>query len=209
MNRNSLIIQSCLQIELEHQVDFVLFQELQNKNAYEKGISLPSHFSYYCILPVEKSVGFRVAIYARKLSRFQAQLKSNICSDSDLLIVDGIDTKNQFETFQLINIYNEKSLKDGCNIWTVKRSLRHITWSPYTVIWSWDISLHVLTAYFIDYLELANPGFPGRCHSLWLHTPQMKKNNNNINNNNNNNNAANTLLAEADWILCQKLDENL
>ena len=134
VNRNSLIIQSCLQIGLEHQVDFVLFQELQNKDAYERGIPLPSHSSYYCILPADKSICSKVAIYTRKLFRFQAQLRSDVCSDCDLLVVDVIDIKYQFETFQLINIYNEKSLKDDCNTWTVKRSLKHIIPSSHTVI---------------------------------------------------------------------------
>ena len=134
VNKNSLIIHSCLQIGLEHQVDFVLFQELQDEDAYERGIQLPTHPSYYCILPADKSVCPRVAIYARKLSRFQVQLRSDICSDPDLLIVDIIDTKGQFVTFQLLNIYNEKSQKDGSHSWTVERSLQHITPSQHAII---------------------------------------------------------------------------
>ena len=134
VNRNSLIIHSCLQIGLEQQVDFVLFQELQDKDAYERGILLPTHPSYYCILPADRSVCPRVAIYARKLSRFQAQLRPDICSDPDLLVVDVIDTKGQFDTFQLINIYNEKSQKDSSNSWTVERSLQHITPSSHAIV---------------------------------------------------------------------------
>ena len=94
---------------------------------------MPSHSNYYCILPADKSICPKVAIYARKLFRFQAQVRSDICSDSGLLVVNVIDVKNQFETFQLINIYNGKSLKDDCNAWTVKRSLKHIISSSHTV----------------------------------------------------------------------------
>ena len=41
--------------------------------------------------------------------------KYDIISDNDILIIDIIDSKKKLENIQLVNIYNEKSLKENDN----------------------------------------------------------------------------------------------
>ena len=73
------------------------------------------HASYYCMLPENKDIRPRVVIFSRKQSRFQACLRTDLCSDSDLLVIDIQDKENQLENIQLMNIYNEKSLNKQDN----------------------------------------------------------------------------------------------
>ena len=66
-------------------------------------------------------------IFAKKSSRFQFCQRSDICPDTDILIIDINDSVNsKTEVIQLINVYNEKSLAENNNDWTVKRSLKNI-----------------------------------------------------------------------------------
>ena len=74
-----------------------------------------SHSVYYSILSEVNDLRSRVAIYARKRSRFQAVIRYDIISDNDILIIDIIDSKKELETIQLVNIYNKKSLKENDN----------------------------------------------------------------------------------------------
>ena len=72
-------------------------------------------------------------IFAKKSSRFQFCQRSDICSDTDILIIDINDSVNlNIEVIQLINVYNEKSLAENNNEWTIKRSLKNII--PYSNI---------------------------------------------------------------------------
>ena len=62
-------------------------------------------------------------------------MRSDICTDSDILILDITDKTRSFsETIQLINIYNEKSLKEDCNEYTVQRNLHQIVSYKNTII---------------------------------------------------------------------------
>ena len=116
---------TCLQIDLELNIDFVLFQEpFVNTDS----MTTISHSAYYCIMPESEKIRPRVMIFAKKNSRFQFCQRSDICSDTDILIIDINDSLNSnAEIIQLTNIYNEKSLSEGSNEWTVKRSLQNIT----------------------------------------------------------------------------------
>jgi len=104
-----------LQIVLELNIDFVLFQKLfVNTNS----MTTISHLAYYCIMLESESekIRFRVIIFAKKNSRFQFYQRLNICSDTDILVIDINDTLNSnTEVIQLINIYNEKSLSENNN----------------------------------------------------------------------------------------------
>jgi hypothetical protein len=76
----------------------------------------------------------RIAIFARKSSRFQACLRSDITTSSDLQVIDIKDKENKLETIQFINIYNEKNLEQRNNTYTVERELLQIVPSQNTII---------------------------------------------------------------------------
>ena len=130
---------TCLEYEIENQIDYILFQE----SWFAKdNITTISHFAYYCIVPEYQNIRSRVIIFARKQSRYQFCLKTDIYSDSDLLIIDIVDKIKSFsETIQLINIYNEKLLLENRNNRTIKRYLHTITSFKYTIIYK-DMNAH-------------------------------------------------------------------
>ena len=82
-----------------------------------------SHSSYYCFLPELKEIRSRVAIYARKKSRFQLNLRLDLLSDSDVLYGEIIDIKNELNSIHLFNIYNEKFLIKNNNSWMISRAI--------------------------------------------------------------------------------------
>jgi hypothetical protein len=121
-----------LQINLELNIDFIIFQELfVNTNT----ITTISHSAYYCIMPESEKIRPRVIIFAKKSSRFQFCQKSDICSDTDILVININNSLNpDKEVIQLINIYNKKSLSENSNEWTVKKSLQNIVSNKNTII---------------------------------------------------------------------------
>ena len=98
---------------LELKIDYILFQEPYIDMATKTTIS---HSAYYCIIPESEETKPRVMIFAKKNSRFQFCQRSNICPDTDILIININDSLNaKAEVIQLINIYNEKSLVENNN----------------------------------------------------------------------------------------------
>ena len=129
----------CLEYGIESKIDYILFQEPW---LAENNITTISHYTYYCILPEHQNIRPRVMIFARKQSRFQFCLRSDIYSDNDLLIIDIIDKTKSFEdTIQLINIYNEKSLAEDNNNKTIERCLYIIISSKYIILCG-DINIY-------------------------------------------------------------------
>ena len=53
-----------------------------------------SHSAYYCIIPESEKIRPRVMIFAKKSSRFQFCQRSNICSNTDILIININDSIN-------------------------------------------------------------------------------------------------------------------
>src|SRR5437762_13714428 len=102
-----------LEISLELKIDYILFQEPY----IDTNIMITiSHSAYYCIMPESEKIRSRVMIFAKKSSRFQFCQRSDICSDTDIIIIDINDSLNsKTEVIQLINIYNEKSLAENNN----------------------------------------------------------------------------------------------
>ena len=47
-----------------------------------------SHSAYYCIISENEKIRFRVMIFAKKNSRYQFCQKSDIYSDTDILIIN-------------------------------------------------------------------------------------------------------------------------
>jgi len=128
IDRNPHKMHTCLEVGLELKIDYILFQEPYINMAIKTTIS---HSAYYYIIPENEETRPRVMIFAKKSSRFQFCQRSDICSNTDILIIDINDSQNtKAEVIQLINIYNEKSLAENSNEWTVKRSLKKII--PYT-----------------------------------------------------------------------------
>ena len=106
---------TCLEIGLELDTDFILFQEPyihEDTTTSHPIYNTISHPAYDTILP-SSLVRPRVAIFHRKLSRFRFCQRDDL-SSPDLLVIDIIGS--QIPDLQLINIYNEKSLEPGINI---------------------------------------------------------------------------------------------
>jgi len=124
VDKNPHKMHTCLEIGLELKIDYILFQEPYIDTNTMITIS---HSAYYCIIPESEKIRPRVMIFAKKSSRFQFCQRSNICFDIDILIIDINDSANpNAGAIQLINVYNEKSLAENSNEWTVKRSLKNI-----------------------------------------------------------------------------------
>ena len=138
-NRNPHVMHTCLDYAIKLKIDFVAFQE---PYIAKDNITTISHSAFYCILPPTQNIRPRVMIFARKQSRFDFCLRSDICTDNDILIIDIIDkTSSYSEVIQLINIYNEKSLKEDCTEYTVKRKLHEIVPSKNTILCG-DLNAH-------------------------------------------------------------------
>ena len=132
VDRNPHKMHTCLEIGLELKIDYILFQEPYINMTTKITIS---HSAYYYIMSESEEVRPRVMIFAKKSSRFQFCQRSDICSDTDILIIDINDSLNaKAEVIQLINIYNEKSLAENSNEWTVKRSLKDVIPHADTII---------------------------------------------------------------------------
>ena len=59
---------TCLEIDLELKIDYILFQEPYIDMAIKATIS---HSAYYCIISKSEETRPRVMIFAKKSSRFQ------------------------------------------------------------------------------------------------------------------------------------------
>ena len=70
IGRNQNVMISCLEQGLESKIDFILFQEPWIYQSGETYITI-SHPSYTTILPENTQQRPRVAIFYRKLSKFQ------------------------------------------------------------------------------------------------------------------------------------------
>src|SRR5436190_24158995 len=103
IDRNPHKMHTCLEIDLELKIDYILFQESYINITIKMTIS---HSAYYYIMPESEEVRPRVIIFAKKNLRFQFSQRSNICSNTDILIIDINDSLNvKAEVIQLINIY--------------------------------------------------------------------------------------------------------
>src|SRR6266496_5204478 len=68
VDKNDSKMHTCLQIGLELNIDFILFQEsFVNTNS----MTTISHSAYYCIMPESEKIRSRVIIFVKKNSRFQ------------------------------------------------------------------------------------------------------------------------------------------
>src|SRR6266498_1572243 len=119
--RKTVNMYTCLEIGLERNIDFILIQEpwIAKDNTYTI-----SHTVYHTILLEFCDIRPRVAVFAKKDLIYQFCYRSDLCKDSDIIILDILNS--EILDFQIMNVYNEKSLKENCNDWTLDRILPHI-----------------------------------------------------------------------------------
>ncbi len=113
---------SCLEIAIKSFIDFVLIQKFW---IVVDNIITILHVSYYYILSNSQNIRSRVAIYVRKQANLIYCQRIDLNSDFDIIIINV--SSSNINTFQIINIYNEKSLDSDSDesSYTVKRSLQH------------------------------------------------------------------------------------
>src|SRR6266536_2500831 len=119
--RNTANMYIYLEIGLERNIDFIFVQEpwIAQDNSYTI-----SHTAYHTILSEFCDIRPRVAVFVKKDSIYQFCYRSDLCNDSDIIILDILNS--EVPDLQIINIYNEKSLKENCNDWTLNRILPYI-----------------------------------------------------------------------------------
>lgn len=135
--RNQHTMVTCFEIGIELEYDFILFQEPWIAPGNHSHTI--SHPAYNTILPDRIDLRPRVAIFHRKLSRFQFCPRSDLCLDSDMLVIDILGTG--IPDLQLINIYNEQSLHEDTSEWTVDRVLLPFTPSRHAILGG-DMNAH-------------------------------------------------------------------
>src|SRR6266536_2288590 len=99
-----------LEIGLERNIDFILIQKpwIAQDNIY-----IISHTAYHTILPEFCDVRPKMAVFVKKDLIHQFYYRSDLCIDSDIIILDILNS--EIPDFQIINVYNKKSLKENCN----------------------------------------------------------------------------------------------
>src|SRR6266498_4065126 len=106
--RNTANMYTYLEIDLERNIDFILVQEpwIAQDNIY-----IISHTAYHTILLEFCDVRPRVAVFAKKNSIHQFCYRSDLCKDNDIIILNILNS--EIPDFQIMNIYNKKSLKEN------------------------------------------------------------------------------------------------
>ena len=99
-----------LKIGLERNIDFILIQKpwIAQDNIY-----IIFHTAYNTILPEFCDVRPRMVVFVKKDLIHQFCYMSDLCKDSDIIILDILNS--EISDFQIMNVYNEKSLKENCN----------------------------------------------------------------------------------------------
>src|SRR6266536_3478237 len=95
--------------------------------------------SYNIILLEFCDIRPRVAIFAKKDLIHQFYYRSDLCKNNNVIILDILNSK--IPDFQIMNIYNKKSLKEDYNDWTLNRILPHIKPQKYSIICG-DFNVH-------------------------------------------------------------------
>jgi len=108
--RNTANIYIYLEIGLERNIDFILIQELwiARDNTY-----IISHTTYHTILSEFCDVRPKVAVFAKKNLIYQFCYRSDLCKNNNIIILNILNS--EIPDFQIMNIYNKKSLKENCN----------------------------------------------------------------------------------------------
>src|SRR6266498_4184705 len=127
--RNTANMYIYLEIGLERNIDFILVQELW---IAQDNIYTISHTTYHIILPEFCDIKPRVAIFVKKDLIHQFCYRSDLYKDNNIIILDILNS--EIPDFQIINVYNKKSLKENYNDWILNRILSHIKPKKYLII---------------------------------------------------------------------------
>src|SRR6266536_376220 len=119
--RNTTNMYIYLKIDLERNINFILVQKLW---ITQDNIYTISHTTYHTILSKFYDIRPRITVFAKKDLTHQFYYKSDLCKDSDIIILDILNS--EIPDFQIINVYNKKSLKESCNDWTLNKILLYI-----------------------------------------------------------------------------------
>src|SRR6266511_5709806 len=127
--RNTANIHTYLEIGLERNIYFIFIQEpwIARNNNYTI-----SYTAYHTILPEFYDGRPKMAVFAKKDSIHQFYYRSDLCNDSNIIILDILNS--EIPGFQIMNIYNKKSLKENCNDWTLNKILPYIKLQKYSII---------------------------------------------------------------------------
>ncbi len=88
--RNTVNMYICLEIGLERNIDFILVQEswIAQDNIY-----IISYTTYHTILSEFCDVRPRVAVFVKKELIHQFCYRSDLCKDSDIIILDILNSE--------------------------------------------------------------------------------------------------------------------
>src|SRR5437762_14330756 len=90
--RTSDIMHSCLKTAVKQVIDFVLIQEFSITFENNIAITVSHSAHHYILLPYSNNIRFKVVIFARKLSNYKFCHKTDLTSDSDVIIIDVSDS---------------------------------------------------------------------------------------------------------------------
>src|SRR6266536_4691832 len=108
--RNTANIYTYLKIGLERNIDFILIQEpwIAQDNTY-----IIFYTTYQTILLKFCDIRSRVAVFVKKDLIHQFCYRSDLYKDNNIIILDILNS--EIPDFQIMNVYNEKSLKENYN----------------------------------------------------------------------------------------------
>src|SRR6266516_253241 len=118
--RNTANMHICLEIGLERNIDFILVQEpwIAQDNIY-----IISHTTYHTILPEFCDIRPSVAVFVKKDLIHQICYRPDLCKDNNIIILDILNS--EIPDFQIMNVYNKKTLKENYKDWTLNRIFLH------------------------------------------------------------------------------------
>ena len=130
-----------LNIGYQNHADIIAIQEPfigQDKNSGE--YYTIAHPSYNSLIP-QGECRLRVVIFTRKASKVIFTPRTNIIMDTDIQVIEVQIPRGNIKPFLIVNIYNEKSLNEGDNRYTIERRLNSISISSEFILLG-DLNAH-------------------------------------------------------------------
>jgi hypothetical protein len=149
-------VHTALEIGLRNEIDVILFQEIPK---LQDGTPIIQHTAYHTIIPNCKNP--RTAICISKKAEFQFCYRTDLIIDPDIIVLDILHSA--IPDMQIINIYNERTLVNGRNVYTIERCLDTLIPLENTLIsgdfnahhawWNTAITRPIRTEILIPWLE--------------------------------------------------------